>query len=540
MVYKKLAPLLFFRTLASLLAAILFFSQTAAGADEPMVFHRGNIAEPGSLDPHQSGSTWENNIVGELLMGLTAEDAEGQPIPGAAESWTVSEDGLTWTFNLRLGMVWSDGVPVKASDFVFGFQRLLDPKTASRYAFIAYVVKNAAAVNAGKLPKGQAGIRAIDDRTFEMSLEEPTPFLPGLLTHYTTFPLPEHTVQKFGGDWIKPGNMVSNGPYILESWAPHDHVKTVKNPLFYDAANVAIDEVFYYPTDDQSSALNRFRVQEIDANIGSLGFPVSQTDWLRENMPGQAYITPQLANAYITLNLRKPPFSDKRVRRAFSLCVDRRTLAEKVVRDGRLPAHAFVPPGTANYKNTAQLDFADWSMEERRKEAAYLMAEAGYNANNLLVFEYLYMAGIDSRRSAVVLAAMLKQCNMIMRLIANEPRVHYDLVQGADFIAAVAAWAADYDDPHTFLFLIDSRSGAYNYGAYHNPEYDQLMDKAAAILDIDERAKVLARAEQIALDDVAIVPTSFPTSKMLVAPYVKGFVPNANMIHRNRWMRIEK
>ncbi len=505
-----------------------------------MVFHRGNIAEPGSLDPHQTGSTWENSIVGELFMGLTTDDAAGQPIPGAAVSWTVSEDGLTWTFNLRPGAVWSDGVPVKASDVVFGFQKLLDPKTASRYAFIAYVVKNAAAVNSGKLPKEQVGVRAIDDQTVEISLEEPTPFLPGLLTHYTTFPIPEHTVRKFGGDWVKPGNMVSNGPYILESWAANDHVKTVKNPLFYDAANVAIDEVFFYPTADQSSALNRFRAREIDANIGSTGFPVSQTEWLRENMPGEAYITPQLTNGYIALNLRKPPFSDKQIRRAFSLCVDQKTLAEKVVRDERMPAYAFVPPGTANYENAAQLDFAEWSMEERRDEANRLMADAGYNANNPLRFEYLYMAGIEARRSAVVLAAMLKQCNMTMRILANEPRVHYDLVQGSDFTAAIAAWSADYDDPHTFLVLLDSRSGAYNYGGYNNPEYDRLMDEAATILDIDERAKVLARAEQVGLDDVAVVPMSFRTSQMLVAPYVKGFVPNANMYHRSRWMRIER
>lgn len=541
MICKKTMPPLFLLAFASLFAVVFLFGQPANAADELMVLRRGNISEPGSLDPHQASSTWENSIVGELFMGLTTDNIDGQPIPGAAESWTVSEDGLTWTFKMRPGAVWSDGVPVKASDVVFGFHRLLDPKTAARYAFIAYPVKNAELVNKGELPKEQVGVRAIDNLTLEITLEQPTPYLPGLLTHYTTFPLPEHAVKNFGGDWVKPGNMVSNGPYVLEAWASNDHVKTKKNPLFYDAANVAIDEVYFYPTEDQSSALNRFRAGEIDANIGSLGFPSSQIDWLKENMPNQYYITPQLTNGYIALNLRKPPFSDKGIRRAFSMCVDRKTLAEKVVRDGRIAAYSFVPPGIANYENTAQLDFAEWSMERRRTEAKQLMANAGYDVKNPLIFEYLYMnAGAETRRTAVVLAALLKQCNMIMRTIVNDARIHYDMVHAGDYTAALAAWNADYDDPNTFLFLIDSRSGVYNYGGYNNPEYDRLMDQAAAMLDIEERAKIMARAEQIALDDVAIVPTSFRTSKMLVAPHVKGFVPNANMYHRSRWMRIER
>ncbi len=538
--YGISAPTIILRALC-LLSVALIFPQPVYAADDPlMIFHRGNVAEPGTLDPHQSGATWENNIIGELLMGLTTDDIAGQPIPGSAESWTVSDDGLTWTFHLRPGLVWSDGVPVKASDVVFGIRRLLDPETAARYAFIAYVIKNAAAVNAGDMPTTSVGVSAVDDLTVEISLEEPTPFLPGLLTHYTMFPLPEHVVRKYGRDWIKPGTMVSNGPYILESWAANDHVKVVKNPLFYDADDVAIDEVYFYPTDDLSAALNRFRAGEIDANIGSLGFPVSQTNWLRENLPGQSYITPQLANAYVVFNHRKPPFSDPRIRRAFSLCIDRETLAEKVSRDGRLPAYAFVPPGIANYDNAAQLDFMNRSMEERREEAVKLLAETGYDAGDPLIFEYLYMASVDGRRSAVVLSAMLKQCNIVARLIANEPKVHYDMIRNADFTASLAQWSADYDDPHTFLYLLDSRAGAYNYGGYHNPEYNRLMDKASAILDVDDRAEVLAQAEQIALDDAAVAPLSYPTSKMLVAPYVKGFVPNANMYHRSRWMRIER
>ncbi len=317
-----------------------------------------------------------------------------------------------------------------------------------------YPVKNAAAVNSGDMPLDQVGVRAIDDLTVEIILEEPTPYLPGLLTHYTTFPIPEHAVREFGREWVKPGTMVSNGAYVLESWAANDHVKIVKNPLFYDVENVAIDEVYFYPADDQATALNRFRAGELDANLGTYGFPSTQTDWLEENMPDQYFITPTLANGYIALNLRKPPFADKRLRRAFAMCIDRKILSEKVARDGRIPAYSFVPPGISNYTNTAQFDFADWSMEERREEAIRLVAEAGYDEDNPLIFDYLYMIiGAEARRSAAVLAGMLKRCNMIARATAHESRIHYDLVQGRDFTAAIAAWAADYDDPNTFFIL---------------------------------------------------------------------------------------
>ena len=522
--------------LLTLVTAFVVFPTRAA---EPMIFHRGNQAEPTTLDPDQAGTAWENEILGDLFLGLTTDDKDAKPIPGSAESWTVSPDGLVWTFKLRAGLLWSDGVPVKASDFVFGFRHLLDPKTAAQYASIQYAVKNAEAVNSGKLPVDQVGVRAIDDRTLEITVESPTPYLPGTLTHYTSFALPEHVYKKYGDDWVKPGNMVSNGAYKLADWKAHNYVKVVKNPLFFDAKNVAIDEVYYYPTDDVSAALSRFRAGELDANIGTRSFPMSQLPWLRENMPGQAHVTPMLGTEYIALNMRRPPFTDARLRKAVSLCIDRTVLTDKVLRDGA-PTYAFVPPGINNYHNTAHLDFADQSMEQRRTEAKRLLAGAGYTAGKPFTFEYMYMISIDSRRSVVAQAAMLKECGMVVRLIGNEPKIHYDSLRQADFTAAQARWGADYNDPQTFLYLLDSRSGAFNYAGYKNPAFDALMDESRITLDIEKRAAILARAEQIALDDGSVVPLSLFTSKSLVAPYVKGYADNAVDYHRTRWMRIER
>ena len=513
---------------------------SVAESKEPVVFRRGNDSEPASLDPHHAGTVWENSIIGDLFLGLTTDDPQGNPVPGAAESWSVSPDGLIWTFKLRPGLKWSDGVPLKASDFVFGFRRLLDPKTAAKYAFILYVVKNAEAVNGGKMPLEAIGIRALDDQTVEITVDGPTPFLPGLLTHFASFPIPEHVYKKYGDDWVKPGIMVSNGAYVLAAWNANDYVKSVKNPLFYDAGNVAIDEVFYYPLEADTTTLARFRAGEIDASLGRGGFPMRQYEWVKENLPGQGHIVAQLAIEYMVLNMRKPPFNDARVRRAISLCIDRKILTEKVLLDGSLPAYAFVPPGISNYRGEPRQAFADWTVEKRRSEAKRLLVEAGYGPDKPLTFEYKHMATPNGRRTAVAEAAMLKECGVVSKLYTNEPKIHYASVQQFDFEAAWAGWVADYNDPQNFLFLLDSRSRAYNYGGYKNEAFDRLMDQAKVTLDIDQRAAILAQAEQIALDEDAMIPLDFGTNRILVAPYVKGYVGNAVNVHRTRWMSLER
>ncbi len=511
-----------------------------AGAAEPVILHRGNMSEPGTLDPHIAGASWENAIIGDLFVGLTTESIDAKPIAGVAESWTVSPDGLVWTFKLRPGLAWSDGAPFRAQDFVFSFQRLLDPKTAAQYASIQYPIKNAEAVNNGKLPVSEVGVRALDELTLEISLESPTPYLPGLLTHYTAFPIPEHTFRKYGEAWKIPGNMVSNGAYKLVEWKAQELVRVVKNPLFYDAKNVAIDEVYYYPTDDQASALNRFRAGELDVNLGTKGFAIGQYPWLQENMPGAAHIAPMLGIEYIALNMRRPPFSDQRLRRAVSLCLERAVITDKVLRDHQLPAFAFVPPGIDNYHNTAQLDFAAWPKDRRQAEARRLLADAGYGPGNPFTFEYMYMISIDSRRSVVAQAAMLKECGMVMRLVGNEPKIHYDALRAKNFTAAQARWGADFNDPQTFLYLLDSRSGVYNYVGYKSAAFDKLVDEGRNTLDLEKRAGILAEAEQTALNDGSVVPLSFFTYKSLVATYVKGYADNAVDINRTRWMRIER
>ncbi|MBL8643144.1 MAG: peptide ABC transporter substrate-binding protein [Rhodospirillaceae bacterium] len=533
----------FYRVVAVLVAAVgLLSAAPLVQAEAKMVFHRGNAAEPDTLDPHLASSAWENHIIGDLFLGLTTEDAQAHPIPGIAESWTTSPDGLTWTFKLRKGMAWSDGVPIKASDAVFGLRRVMDPKTASKYASMLYIIDNAEDVNAGKKPLTALGVRALDDYTVELKLTQPAPFLPGLLTHYTSFPLPEHVVTKFGKEWTKPGNMVSSGAYMLAEWIANDYVKIVKNPKFYDAAKVAIDEVYFYPTEDERAALTRFRAGELDANITNRGFPVDQIPWLKANMPGQGRIHTYLANEYIVANTRRKPFDDPRVRRALSLALKREIYAEKVYRDGRVPAYSFVPPGIDNYESNfkPRMDFADWPEAKRIAEAKRLLAEAGFGPGNPLKFDFKAMTGYDARRAAAAITTMWREVGIDTKPLANEPKTHYNVIQAFDFDVAWAAWVGDYNDPQTFLYLMEGNAGAFNYAGYKNADYDALMSQAKQTLDLKKRADILAQAEQKGLNDTATIPLTFTTTKNLVGPQLKGYVDNISNWHRTRFMRIER
>src|SRR5262245_27895599 len=343
-------------------------ASSSAGIANEIVLNRGNGPEPKSLDPGLTDGIWEFNITGDMLLGLTTEDANSKPIPGAAESWESSEDGLTWTFHLR-DHTWSDGTPVTAEDFVFAWRRMLDPKTAAPYAYYLYPIKNARDVNTGKQPPGALGVTARDAKTLVVTLANPVPFMAEFLTHATTYPVPRHVVEAKGKEWVQPGNFVSNGPYVLKDWVPNDHLTVVKNPRLYDAANVKVDVVNYYPTPDGAAALRRLRAGELDTQD-----PISplQIDFLRTNMPDALKITPTLTIAYLSINLTRKPLDDVRIREALNLAVDRETLVDRIIKLNDLPAYNTVPPGTANYPGGVQMRFKDMPFEQRLARAQQL------------------------------------------------------------------------------------------------------------------------------------------------------------------------
>jgi oligopeptide transport system substrate-binding protein len=499
------------------------------------VLRIGNSGEPDSLDPHQVSGNWEDRIVGDMFMGLTSEAADGTVIPGAAESWTISDDGLTYTFALR-DHSWSDGEPVTADDFVFALRRILDPATAAEYAYILYPIKNAEAVNSGNLADLEAlGVRALDPQTLEITLERPTSYFVEQLTHYTAFPVPKHKVDELGDDWVKPDNIVGNGPYTVVEWLPNSHVKMVRNANFYDAGNVAIDEVDYFPTEERNAGTKQFRAGELDVQYD---FASEQIDFLKENLPEATHLSPELAAYYYVFNTKVPPFDDVRVRQALAMAIDRDAITDKVLRTGEVPAYSLVPPNTGDYGEPPQVAWAELPYAERVEQAKALLAEAGFGPDNPLKFTLRYNTSENHKKIAIAVAAMWKQLGVETELFNTEVKVHYNDLQEHDFQVARAGWVADYNDPENFLSLLRVKTGPMNYGQYDNAEYDRLMDQSDAITDSTERNELMREAEAIMLAELPVIPIYHYVSKNLVSPRIEGWVDNAKNKHRSRWLSL--
>jgi len=505
-------------------------------AREATTLLRGNSAEPLSLDPHLAQGTWENNIIGDMFMGLMTKSAAGETIYGLAESHTTSDDGLTWTFTLR-DALWSDGTPITASDFEFGMQRILTPDPLSQYAFMLYPIVNAEAVNNGEMEPSTLGVKAVDDKTVQINLNTPTPFLPGLLTHYTSYAVPKHTVLEHGKSWTRPENIVVSNAFKLEQWRTNDFVHVVKNDKFWDADNVCLTDIYFYPTNDVNSAMRGVETGELHINNE---IPGKKIKFYQEKLPGYVRLHPWLYSGYIAFNTKQAPFDDNRVTNALSMAIDRDFLVD-VIQGGRIPAYSLVPPGIDNYVDPADAPKVAWagdSIEDRRAKAKALLMEAGFGPDNPLNFEYSHRNTGDNPVAAPVFQ---ESWNAIapwvsVTLQSVETQIHYDNLRSSNFQVGDAAWVADYNDPQNYLFLMEARTGQMNYGRYDNPKYDAILEKSSQILDMEERAAVLASAETMMLADMPIAPTWFDSNRNLVNPRVTGWEGNVENLHRSRFL----
>lgn len=501
-----------------------------------MVFYRGNGAEPETLDPNIAIAKYEDNIISDMLVGLMTQDVNGDPIPGVAESWETSPDGLTWTFHLREHL-WSDGTPVTANDFVYSWQRVLNPQIASRYAYFLYFLKNAQAVNTGAMAPSELGAQALDDHTLVLQLDYPAPYLLEMLTHNTTLPVPRHIVEAHGNAWTRPGNYVGNGAYSLAEWVPNDHITLTKNPLFFDAAHVMVDRVTFYPSQDYDAALRRFRAGELDIQSR---LPATSIDWLRQNMPEVLSIGPQLTVEFIAVNQARPPFDDARVRKALNLALNREMITDTVRRIGESPAYNLVPPQIANYPGGVAFDFKNLPYAERLATAQDLMRQAGYGPNRRLSTALAVRAtSADARRVPAAIQQMWREIFVDLEIAQMDTAIFYSRAEQHEFDLAMAAWGADFNDASNFLDLLRTGNGN-NYGQYSNPEFDALLDRAKFETDVKRRGQLLAQAESLALADCAWIPELFWVTTNLVHTYVKGWVTNPTDTNRTRWVSIDE
>lgn len=503
------------------------------------VFHRGNHTEPQSLDPHKSEGIPASRIQRGIFEGLMRDGIDSAPIPGVAESWTISDDSLVYTFKLRKNALWSNGDPVTAHDFEYAWKRLLNPKTGSYYSQTLAPVLNAEAIIKGEIPPEKLAIKVIDKHTFEVTLKGPTPYFLGLLTHHSTYPVHAASIKKHGDSHARPGTLVSNGAFTLKEWVVQSHITTVRNRKYWDDANTTLEKVVYYPTENLSTELKRYRA-------GQLHFteeiPANQIRWVKKNLPDDIHIAPWLGTYYYGYNLTKPPFKDNiKLRQALSMAIDREIITEKVLPFGIIPAYGWVPPGVRDYKQEQEYEWKKLTRKERHAMAKKLYQEAGYSKSNPLKTEIRYNTHENHKRLAVAIASMWKKVLGIKVTLVNEEwKVFLDnrkLKQVTQVFRA--GWIADYNDAVSFIELLHSEHGI-NDSAYNNPEYDKLVADSFNERDPAKRAKILAKAEAIALADFPTIPIYYYTSKHLVKPFIGGYQDNIMDFHPDRYIYIKQ
>jgi oligopeptide transport system substrate-binding protein len=523
--------------LRTAMAAITALALTVSVAAE-VVYNRGNDGDPETLDPHKTSAVAEANILRDLLEGVVIYNAKAEITPGAAESWTTSPDGRTYTFKLRTDGRWSNGDPVKAEDFVYSYRRIMSPDTGAKYANILYPILNAEKLHKGSAKPDELGVKALDDRTLEITLERPTPYFLELLTHQTSLPVHPASVTKFGKDFVRPGNYVSNGAYVLAENVPNSHIKLTKNPHFYDGKNVQIDTVNFYPSPNLAAAVRRYQAGELDS-LSEL--PADQIKSLKERFGSQVVLGPYLGTWVLVVNTSKAPFNDARVRHALSMVIDREFIAGEIWGETMLPAYSFVPPGINNYREPAVLDYRDLSPIDREEKAKALLKEAGYGPGKPLKVEVRYNTTDNNRNTMVALAQQWKPLNVETSFINTDLKTHFaHLRDGGDFDLGRYGWIGDYSDPQNFLFLVESDNKGFNYGKYNNPEYDALMRQSAVEMDLHKRAEILFKAEQIFLRDLPWIPVMHYGTKNLISPKLHGFHQNLRGVYPSRFLSITR
>ena len=517
------------------LGAGLALSGTARAA--PTLYRRGNDADPETLDPHKTSTVAEAHILRDLYEGLLTYDNHGRLVPGAAQSWTISEDRLTYTFALRSDGRWSNGDGVTAADFVFALRRILDPKTGAKYAEVLSPIRNASAVNRGELAPEALGVAAPNDQTVVITLDEPVPYLLELLTHQTSLPVHRPSIDRWGDTFTRPGRLVSNGPYALVDMVPNDRITLTKNPHFRDAAAIPIETVAFIPTPDIAAAVRRYAAGEIDS-LSDL--PADQIASLRRRFGEEVRLGPALGVLSIAVNVRKPPFDDARVRRALSLVIDREFLAGAVYGDTMAPAYSFCPDGLDNYRAPPQMPGREALPIDLEDEAKTLLAQAGYGQGGKpLTIEYRFNNSDNNRNAAIALADMWRGAGIETRFVSTDAKTHFAYMRdGGDFDLARMSWSADYSDPQNFLFLLKSDNVGFNAGRWSSPDYDRLLAQAASERDVGQRAELLFQAEKIFVTELPWIPLLHYRSKALVSPRLHGIHPNLRNVAPTRYLSL--
>lgn len=507
----------------ALIAGSAMAADVPAGVQlaEKQTLVRNNGAEVQSLDPHKIEGVPESNVNRDLFEGLLVTDVDGHPAPGVAEKWE-NKDFKVWTFHLRKDAKWSDGTPVTAEDFVYSWQRLANPNTASPYAsYLQYGhIANIDDIIAGKKPVTDLGVKAIDANTFEVTLSEPVPYFYKLLVHPSVSPVPKSAVEKFGEKWTQPANIVTNGAYKLKDWVVNERMVLERNPQYWDNAKTVINQVTYLPISSEVTDVNRYRSGEIDMTYNNM--PIELFQKLKKEIPKEVHVDPYLCTYYYEINNQKAPFTDVRVRTALKLALDRDIIVNKVKNQGDLPAYSYTPPYTDGMK-LVEPEWFKWSQEKRNEEAKKLLAEAGYTADKPLTFNLLYNTSDLHKKLAIAVASIWKKnLGANVKLENQEWKTFLDTRHQGTFDVARAGWCADYNEPTSFLNTMLSDS-SNNTAHYKSPAFDKIIGDTLKVTDDAQRAELYAKSEEQLDKDSAIVPVYYYVNARLVKPWVGGY-----------------
>jgi len=490
----------------------------------------GNAAEPADLDPHIIIAFTDSHIAYSLFEGLTMLDGRtSEPRPAAAERWEVSPDGMVYTFHLRPGARWSNGDPLTAGDFVYSFHRILSPALGAQYSYMLWPIKNAEAFNSGKLADfSRVGVKALDETTLRVTLERPTPYLPSIASHTTWLPVHEPVIEKYGKmdekgtKWTRPGNLVGNGPFMLQEWVPNARITVVKNPAYWGAERVRLNKIEFFPFEKSETEDLNFRAGQLHTTYA---LPVSKIEVYRAHTPVDLAVDPVLQTFYLFLNTTRPPFDNVKLRQALSHAIDRGALSRDIAKGVYPAAHSFTPPNCGGYTSRTQVS-DDIGLARR------LLAEAGYpGGDGLPPIEVIcYDTEVPLRMMEAIQSRWQRELGVHITIAQLEQKTLFQNQQDKNYSIAFSGWIADYADPNTFLGSMVT-GGGNNWAGWSNKEFDRLIDQAANTADNPTRLELFQKAEAVLLGEAPLIPMFYQYEVYAKSPAVRGWTTTVVGFH---------
>lgn len=493
---------------------------TQLAATQEVVRHLKD--EPASLDPAKAVGLPEIQVIRDLFEGLVNQDEKGNIIPGVASRWQ-SNDNRIWIFTLRDDARWSDGSPVTADDFVYSWQRLVNPQTTSPFASFAALagLANAQAITEGKMTPDKLGVSAMDARTLRIQLSRPVPWFPSLAASFAFYPVQKANVES-GADWTRPGNLIGNGAFVLSNRVVNEKLELTRNKHYWDDGKTVIEKVTFVPINQESAATKRYLANGVDITES---FPKNLYQKLLKDLPGQVYTPPQLGTYYYAFNTQKGPTADPRVRLALSMAIDRRVIAKKVLGTGEKPAWRLTPDVTAGFTPEAS-QFESMSQAELNAQAKTLLQAAGYGPQRPLKLKLLYNSSESHQKIAIAVASMWRQSlGADVTLQNQEWKTYIDSRNSGNFDVIRASWVGDYNEPSTFLSILTSGSSS-NISRFKDDSYDKVIAQATQENNAQARNSDYNAAEHIIAEKAPIAPIYQYTNGRLIKPWLKGYPIN--------------